>query len=149
MNSRSQIALDCNIFYVDDDRDDLELFQEMAESLGENVCVFSSAELMMHTLNNPPPDPTVLFVDLNMPIRNGYEVLAELRASPIFKEIPIVVLSTASAPDIITRCLNLGASLYVVKPTAMKDLRNLIQYVAGIEWKTREVTTDNFLYKAK
>ncbi|HEY0045782.1 MAG TPA: response regulator [Flavobacterium sp.] len=144
---KPNVDIDCNIFYVDDDRDDLELFKEMAESIGEHVCVFSSADLMLHTLNNPPPDPSVVFVDLNMPIRNGYDVIFEIRNSDLFKHIPIVVLSTASSPAIVEKCRKLGASLYVVKPNSAADLKKIIMDVVQIDWHKRVVTPENFLHR--
>lgn len=60
---------ECTIFYTDDDQDDLEFFMEIIETLDANINVVTqnSGNQLIHALENPPPHPTIVFLDINMP----------------------------------------------------------------------------------
>lgn len=60
--------------------------------------------------------PDIILLDLNLPRKNGREVLEELRNDPHLQQIPVVVLTTSSARDDIRSCYALGANAYIVKP---------------------------------
>src|SRR6476661_995347 len=122
----SEVEIECSLFYVDDDPDDLQLFKEVAESFGEKVCVFQFPELMLYSLNHPPPVPSIIFVDLNMPSMNGFEVIKKIKNSPVLRSLPIIVYSTSSRLDDVLHCRELGASLFVTKPTRISDLKKVI-----------------------
>ncbi len=62
------------------------------------------------------PTPDIVLLDLNLPRRNGREVLGEIKQDPALKSIPVVALTTSSARDDINACYALGANAYVVKP---------------------------------
>ena len=68
------------------------------------------------------PLPTVMLLDLNMPRKNGFEVLEWIRQQPAFKKLHVYVLSASSQTEDIQRCYNLGASTYLVKPTNLDGL---------------------------
>lgn len=77
------------------------------------------------------PRPDLILLDLNLPRKNGREVLAEIKADEHLKSIPVVVLTTSSADEDILRAYNLHANCYVVKPvefnsfvTAVQSIRN-------------------------
>lgn len=136
------------IFYADDDQDDRMFFEEVAQQIGEKISLFELGSHMLLKLENPPPYPSVIFLDLNMPIKDGFEVLQEIRNNEKFKEVPVIILSTTSGFDTVERCLNLGASLYVKKSISLQDLKKSLEYVLSINWEQHIVTEDNFLYKA-
>jgi len=68
------------------------------------------------------PLPTVVLLDLNMPRKNGFEVLAWLRDQPELKRLHVYVLSASSQEEDIRRCYNLGANAYLVKPGNLDGL---------------------------
>ncbi|HYH14564.1 MAG TPA: response regulator [Flavisolibacter sp.] len=60
--------------------------------------------------------PDVILSDLNMPGKNGYDILEGIKANPAYMHIPVIITSTSSAKIMIDRCLALGAADYQVKP---------------------------------
>ncbi|WET02402.1 response regulator [Flavobacterium sp. YJ01] len=143
------MALDSctTIFYVDDDPDDRMFFEEVTQQIGEQISVFELGDHMLLQLKNPPPYPSVIFLDLNMPVKDGFEVLKEIKQAENLEHLPVIVLSTTSNSETVKRCLNLGASLYVQKSLSLADLKKSLQYVISIDWQHHVVTENNFLYK--
>jgi two-component system, chemotaxis family, response regulator Rcp1 len=81
------------------------------------------------------PRPDVILLDLNLPKKDGREVLAEIKDDESLRRIPVVVLTTSSSEQDILRTYNLHANCYITKPV---DLDQFIQVVKGIEdfWLT-------------
>jgi chemotaxis family two-component system response regulator Rcp1 len=71
-----------------------------------------------HT-NALPPDFVIL--DLNLPKKDGRSVLAEIKADPVLRKIPVAIFSTSEAPQDIVRSYELGANCYVTKPGNLQD----------------------------
>src|ERR1035437_6388953 len=71
---------------------------------------------------NTYPLPTVMLLDLNMPKKNGFEVLAWVRAQPLLKTLAISVLSASTRMDDVERAYDLGATSYLVKPSNLESL---------------------------
>lgn len=136
------------IFYVDDDEDDRLFFEEVTDQIGENISLFELGDQMLLKLENPPPYPSVIFLDLNMPVKDGFEVLQEIKSSANLKDVPVIILSTTSNPETVQRCFNLGASLYVKKSLSMADLKKSLEFVLSIDWEEHTVEETNFVYKA-
>src|SRR6476469_1735570 len=65
---------------------------------------------------NPDVLPEVILSDLNMPGKNGYDIISETRRHPHWSRIPVIITSTSSTKSIMDKCLQLGAAAYVVKP---------------------------------
>jgi CheY-like chemotaxis protein len=81
--------------------------------------------------NDPDaPRPSLILLDLNLPIRNGLDVLAELKSDTNFLSIPIVVLTTSQSPDDIQRCYSLHANAYIIKPPDFDGFADVIKQVA-------------------
>jgi CheY-like chemotaxis protein len=79
--------------------------------------------------------PSVMLLDLNMPRKNGFDVLTWVRAQPRFKRLPVIVLSASMRPEDVERAFDLGASSFLVKPSTigelismMRCLRDWLQY---------------------
>jgi two-component system, chemotaxis family, response regulator Rcp1 len=81
------------------------------------------------------PRPDVILLDLNLPKKDGREVLAEIKADDSLKRIPVVVLTTSSSEQDILRTYDLHANCYITKPV---DLDQFIEVVKGVEdfWLT-------------
>jgi len=75
------------------------------------------------------PHPDLIILDLNLPRKNGREVLAEIKADPILKIIPIVVLTTSRAEEDVLKAYGAHANCYVVKPF---DFNSFVQIVQSI-----------------
>lgn len=73
------------------------------------------------------PLPTVVFLDLKLPIKTGHEVLAWIRAQPQFKKLIVIVLTSSSEPVDLNRSYQLGANSFVVKPPTAEQLLDLAQ----------------------
>jgi two-component system response regulator len=75
------------------------------------------------------PTPDLILLDLNLPRKNGREVLAEIKADENFKRIPVVVLTTSNAEEDILRSYNLHANCYVVKPVEFESFVKAVQSI--------------------
>lgn len=135
------------LFYVDDDYDDLEFFKEVADSIGVHVVLFKNADELFAKLHNPIPKNAVIFLDLNMPVKSGFDIITEIKSSAVLLHLPLVVLSTASEKSIIEKCRKLGASLYMTKAVSVKELKKAIQYIIGIDWKHFNHDGTKFIYR--
>jgi len=74
--------------------------------------------------------PDLVLLDLNLPRRNGREVLAEIKSSPQLRQIPVVVMTSSRADEDIEAAYRLNANCYVAKPS---DLRDYVEVIRGIE----------------
>jgi CheY-like chemotaxis protein len=140
---------DLTVFYTDDDEDDLSIFADAVESLPKKIelLTYNGGEKLLRAIYNPPPTPHVVFLDLNMPGKNGFDVLIELRNSEEKKDIPIVIFSTSSEPGIIEKCRVLGANFFITKPILMHDIVKSIEHALEIDWKKFVPGPQNFVYK--
>ncbi|MFQ5889838.1 MAG: response regulator [Gemmatimonadota bacterium] len=76
------------------------------------------------------PRPDLILLDLNLPRKDGREVLAELKADEKLRRIPVVVLTTSQADEDVLRSYNLNANCFVTKPV---DVEKFLEAVQGIE----------------
>lgn len=139
----------CNIFYTDDDKDDQDIFVDAAHEVSASlkVIIQSSGHELISLLKNAPPFPDIIFLDLNMPVKNGYEVLKEIKQSINFKYIPVIIFSTSDDTNAINTTRQLGASLYITKPSSFSSLKSAIKYTLSINWETFETSEEGFVYR--
>ncbi|HEU4496033.1 MAG TPA: response regulator, partial [Flavobacterium sp.] len=121
---------------------------EVTSELGEhlNLVTQNNGKKLLHALHNPPPNPHIVFLDLNMPGFSGFDVLQQLRKSEDFKNLPIVIFSTSSDEQTINKSRELGANYYIPKPTDFYMLKKTIQHTLNIDWKTFKASKENFVY---
>jgi CheY-like chemotaxis protein len=120
------------ILMADDSEDDRLMTREaMQESFVINSLVeVEDGEELMDYLHRrgeyaqtpPVPRPGLILLDLNMPRKSGKEVLEEIKADPILRRIPIVVLTTSDDEDDIEHCYDLGVSSFITKPVTFTAL---------------------------
>lgn len=81
------------------------------------------------------PQPDLILLDLNLPVKSGMEVLKEIKADGAFRSIPVVILTTSEAEEDILKAYNLNANCYVTKPL---DINQFVKVVKSIEdfWLT-------------
>jgi CheY-like chemotaxis protein len=77
------------------------------------------------------PQPDLLLLDLNLPGFSGLQTLAELKADPQLRHIPVLVLTTSKSQDEINRCYDLGAAAVLNKPLRLRDHRDMIGALAS------------------
>ncbi len=120
-----------SIWIVDDDPDDCQLLLEaMQESRLTNEFQFlKDGEELMQKLRSADHLPGLILLDLNMPRKDGREVLAELKSNSRFKSIPVVVLTTSQAEEDILRTYNLGVNSFITKPVRFSSL---VEVMKGI-----------------
>ena len=82
-----------------------------------------------------------------MPLKSGFDVLREIKASPAVKSVPVVILTTSTNPNDIELCRNLGANLYVCKPTSIGGLRKVVNHVLSVDWDNFIPSDKEFVYQ--
>ena len=120
------------ILLADDDSDDREMSRRAFEKnqlANELYTVTDGEELMDYLYHRgrfaPPaasPTPGLILLDLNMPKKDGREALAEIKADPMLRRIPIVVLTTSKAQRDVASAYDLGSSSYIIKPVSFATL---------------------------
>ncbi|MBR9845493.1 MAG: response regulator [Algicola sp.] len=140
------------VFLTDDDEDDRLFFQESIESIDieTELVVFKNGDELMRYLNSENAKlPHLIFLDLNMPIKNGLECLKEIKASDQLKDLLIAIYSTSSSEkDIETTFIN-GANIYINKPDNFNSLKSSIEKVLKINWQyhTSNLNRETFLFR--
>jgi DNA-binding NarL/FixJ family response regulator len=106
------------LYLVENDPDEQEFMKEAFMESGqfELVGVGKSGDVLFEWLDQGNPAPDFVLSDLNMPGKNGHDILNELTSSDKYPRIPVVITSTSSTPFIIDRCMKEGATAYIVKP---------------------------------
>jgi CheY-like chemotaxis protein len=120
-----------NVFYVDDDIDDCNLFQEVVNelSLPVDVTVVHDGEQLMKVLKEENCElPHAIFLDLNMPRKNGFECLSEIKKDEDLKHIPIFIVSTSFNGKIVDWLYETGADYSFRKPTDFPQLKKVIYH---------------------
>jgi CheY-like chemotaxis protein len=117
-----------NLLLADDDLDDNTFFKDALAELPVNAIletVIDGVELM-HYLTTKNSLPDVLFLDLNMPRKNGFECLTEIRNHDKLKALPVIIFSTSFNPEVVDSLYESGAHYYIRKPGDFRKLRNVI-----------------------
>jgi len=78
------------------------------------------------------PRPDLIFLDLNLPKRTGLEILAEIRANPALRPIPVVIFTSSQNERDVNAAYSSGANLYVKKPSSLEQLEQLMQALSRI-----------------
>ena len=126
------------IFLADDDEDDCMLFEEALREVSSGIQLTMARDgghLMRILDDTVPPPPDVIFLDLNMPNKNGFECLEEIKMSPRFKNIPVVIFSTSAQAEAVERVYEKGANYYICKPGTFFLLKKAIMHVLSINWQ--------------
>jgi two-component system response regulator len=124
------------ILIAEDDADDRFLLQKAFEEKGFHEkleYVENGIELIAYLdelqYANGRQYPKFILLDLNMPKKDGREVLIELKQHKVYRKIPVVIFTTTRNENEIRRCYEMGANTYVVKPASFNDLLNTIEQI--------------------
>ena len=141
-----------NICLADDDEDDRLFFTEAFDELRINTKVqtFNDGVALMDYLNDEDSIlPNVLFLDLNMPRKNGVECLLEIKQNEKLNDIAIAIYSTSSSEDHIEETFINGANIYIKKPNDFEKLKKILSEIVTINWQyhTSCLNKENFLMR--
>jgi len=122
------------IFLIDDDQDDRSLFCEAVEELGSEIVCYTAANgrKALSQINNKEIEtPDIIFLDINMPVMNGWQCLSMLKEQEFYKSIPVIMYSTSSHPEDVEKARQLGALCFFTKPRDFKSLKKSLEIVVG------------------
>lgn len=126
-----------NILLADDDDDDRQFLAETIAEVAPKSTIYTvndGATLMDHMNSYDVSLPDIIFLDLNMPFKDGKECLAEIKRSGKFQHIPVIIYSTSSYIKDIENAYNNGANLYVIKPNSCNELKKIMRKVLTADW---------------
>ena len=126
-----------DILLVEDNPGDADLAREALEGskLNNRLFVVGDGEAAMDFLNQSGayadvPRPGLILLDLNLPRKDGREVLADIKAHKDLKRIPVVILTTSQSEEDVLKSYNLHANCFITKPI---DLNQFVKVVRSIE----------------
>jgi len=130
------------VLLVEDNPGDVRLTQEAFKDgrVNVNLTVANDGVEAMEMLHRKgahltKPRPDLILLDLNLPRKNGREVLEEIKADDILKRIPVIVMTTSKAEQDIHRAYNLNANCYVTKPVDLDEFLNVVRSIEDF-WLT-------------
>lgn len=138
------------IMLVEDEEDHGRLIINALEKevrlMNKIVWLKNGQDAIEYLRNDGTQKPGLILLDVKLPLKNGFEVLKELKTQDNLKPIPVVMLTTTSNSDDIKNALQLGANDYIVKPIRFSDF---ISTVASLGSYWAFVSDSNYGLKAK
>ena len=129
------------ILLIDDDADDQLYFRDAVNDLSETLhCKVANNGVEAIEYMKVPPPPDVIFLDLNMPVMNGYECLAYLKKEDRYKDIPVVIFTTSQNETDIDRSRKMGAELFFTKPSNFTTLCNKLGKILEMDFTAFQFT---------
>lgn len=117
------------IYLADDDSDDRGFFLDALSEIPIKTTIeqFSNGvDLMSFLFNSEHQKPDAIFLDLKMPMMDGFECLADIRDLEPFANVPVIIYSTSFHEKDVERLKKMGATLYLKKPSSFNQLKTLL-----------------------
>jgi len=132
------------IFIADDDSDDVDLFKEALSQIDPRIRIenLKNGDALLSLVSNIVPD--LLFLDLDMPVKNGLQCLQHIRNTPATSLLPVVVFSSTTRRANIHTAYEVGANLFFIKPQNFKELVGAIEAILGLDWAHPELVKKQF-----
>ena len=127
-----------DILLADDDVDDCFNFQYALTEIDTSVnlnTVEDGKKLMSYLAKIDGQLPDIIFLDINMPYKNGKECLQEIRGNHKFKYVPVIIFTTSANDKDIDETYSKGANLYVTKPVFIADLVKILKRIFALNWE--------------
>lgn len=125
-----------DVLLVEDDPGDVDLARETLEQskILVNLHVVEDGVKALQFLRKQGayadvPHPDLILLDLNLPRKDGREVLHDIKSDPVLKYLPVVVLTTSEAEEDILKSYGLGANCYVTKPVGLKQFEKVVRSI--------------------
>jgi CheY-like chemotaxis protein len=137
------------ILLVEDSPSDVRLIREALKEtpLPVQISVARDGIEAMEHLNRSQSGaasrPDLILLDLNLPRKNGREVLAEVKASPDLKQIPVLVMTSSQADEDIVQAYSLNANCYITKPGDLQEYVNVVRAIEDF-WFLTATLPDSF-----
>lgn len=119
------------ILIVEDKASSRELLRTVLEQLGYAVAEAHDGDEALRQVRQQPPD--LVLMDLQMPARNGFDVLQEIRKDPRLARLPVVAVTANAMPGDQEKVLAAGFTGYIAKPVALAHLRSEVTRILGQE----------------
>jgi CheY-like chemotaxis protein len=138
MNTIQYNTIHLNILLAEDDQDDRDFFDNALKEIPistQLTTVYDGEQLMNYLYKNSDQLPDVLFLDINMPRKNGFECLCEIKEDEKLKDLLVVMFSTSFPRDIkyeedmINRLLKIGAHDFIRKSDNLAQLKETIHQI--------------------
>lgn len=115
-----------NIFLAEDDDEDVDIFKDALSELNlhTNLTVVQNGILLINLLENSETLPDIIFLDLNMPLKNGLQCLKEIKSSEKWKSLNTIILSTSSNKMQKEEMYSHGANFFLTKASTYKEFKN-------------------------
>ncbi len=138
------------ILLADDDSDDRELFEEAANLIDPRLQISTAkdGEELMSILLRDNRRPDLIFLDLNMPRKNGKECLAEISMNKQLRSIPVIIFSTSMNPLDIEDTFRNGARYFFRKPNSFEQLTNILYQIVKLPIAMERRERANFVLNA-
>ena len=124
-----------SIVLAEDDVDDQNIFQIALQEVDPAIKLdfVANGKELSTLLQNFKPD--LLFLDLEMPYKNGLECLVEIRENATLQNLPVVVFSSTTKPSNIQTAYEIGAHLFFIKPPVYQDYLSSIRAILKLNWQ--------------
>lgn len=124
------------LLYADDDEDDKAILVEMMRRIDPEIRVVTTengleAVKFLEGVGDKEALPACIVLDMNMPIMNGVQTLANIKKSAVYKSIPVFLFSTSSNPADVAATNELGAEAFITKPYGQKELLEVCEEFAA------------------
>lgn len=123
-----------HILLIDDDEDDYLLLSEAISAVCPDLKLWYSPDCDKDFSKFPWVQPDMIFLDLNMPRRNGFECLRLLKGSSL-RDVPVIMYSTTRSLRDVTKAFESGATLFLTKPFSFKDLVASLKDIFSFDWR--------------
>jgi CheY-like chemotaxis protein len=133
-----------SILLIDDDPDDCDVFKTALSDVSSSIhiqCLHSSEQLQA-TLAQHLPD--VIFLDINMPMVDGFACLKQLQDNLRYSRIPIIMYSSSLSQKEINAAYGYGASLFFRKPTRYADLLDSLKSILLMDWNNPDLIKQQY-----
>jgi len=119
------------ILVVDDDLQDQVLLVQLLKQAIPDCHIDNAAngQEAMHYLEKAIQLPSLILLDIFMPLKDGFQVIEEVKNNPRLRPIPILALTVSSASTDILKSYNLGVNAYLVKPATEEELNQFVQTI--------------------
>jgi CheY-like chemotaxis protein len=116
------------ILLVEDNAGDVRLTREalLEADVDVELVAMADGEQALEFLRGESEPPELILLDLNLPKKNGLEVLEEIKGDPELRRVPVIMLTTSSSARDVAACYDRGVNCYVVKPLELDDFTALI-----------------------
>jgi CheY-like chemotaxis protein len=128
------VAATKKFLIIDDDADDREMFCEaLMEVIPDCICYkVPNGRRAIAALDNEEMDiPDLVFLDINMPVMNGWQCLGKLKETQAYQAIPVIMYSTSSYREDLEKAQDLGALCFFTKPSSFREIKQSLALVAN------------------